>query len=144
MINLHRLWLYVYISQSHIVTSWQCLCSLTGLTCCSLRMESVPLFFFLTVYCSVVDSQCCVSFRCTAKSVGYTYIYFFFFRLFSPVGHYMDVVMYMSVSTSLSPPPPILLCSRTWNSCLIIVNWAILYSSGVICILFTWAEVIYR
>ena len=89
--------------QSHIVTSCKCLCSLIGLTYCSLRMESVPLFFYF--YCSIVDSQCCFSFRCTAKSVGYTYIYFFFIRLFSHVGHYMDIVMYMFQPLNLSPSP---------------------------------------
>lgn len=102
MTNLHRLWLYIYIyhSRTYIFTSWKCLCSLTGLTC-SLRMESVRhFFFFFNFYCSIVDSQCCFSFRYTARSVGYTYIYFFFFRLFSHVGHYMDIVIYMSVSTS--------------------------------------------
>ena len=47
----------------------------------------VPLFteyFFFFNWSIVVDLQCCVSFRCTAKWIGYTYILHpFFFRFFS-------------------------------------------------------------
>ena len=32
-------------------------------------------FFFYNSYWSVVDLQCCVSFRCTAKWISYTYTY---------------------------------------------------------------------
>jgi len=37
------------------------------------------LFFFLTFYWSIVDLQCCISFRCTAKWISYicTYIHSF-------------------------------------------------------------------
>ena len=35
---------------------------------------------------SIVDLQCCVSFRCTAKWVSYICI--FFFRFFSTIGYY--------------------------------------------------------
>ena len=37
---------------------------------------------------SIVNLQCCVSFRCTAKWFSYTYIYIYFFRLFSLIGYY--------------------------------------------------------
>ena len=40
--------------------------------------------FFFFNWSIVVDLQCCVSFRCTAKWIGYTYILHpFFFRFFS-------------------------------------------------------------
>ena len=54
------------------------------------------LFIFLRFvkkkfYWSIVDLQCCISFRCTAKCISYTYTYihsFFFFRFFSHIGHF--------------------------------------------------------
>ena len=33
---------------------------------------------------SIVDLQCCVSFRCTAKWFSYTYIYIYFFQILLP------------------------------------------------------------
>ena len=33
-----------------------------------------PLTYFLNFYWHVVDLQCCVSFRCTAKCIKYTYL----------------------------------------------------------------------
>ena len=43
------------------------------------------LFFFLNW--SIVDLQCCVSFRCKAKWFRYTYIYFFFIFFSNMVYH---------------------------------------------------------
>ena len=45
-------------------------------------------FFFLTLslYWRIVDQQCYVSFKCTAKWFSYTYL--FFFRFFSHLGYY--------------------------------------------------------
>ena len=34
-----------------------------------------PQSYFLNFYWSIVDLQCCVSFRCTAKWISYTYTY---------------------------------------------------------------------
>ena len=44
--------------------------------------------FLKNFYWSIVDLQCCVSFRCTAKWMSYTYTYthFFCFWFFSHVG----------------------------------------------------------
>lgn len=98
--------LYVYHNLTYIVSSWKCLCSLTtDLLFPKDGVCSTLFYFYFYFYCSIVDSQCCFSFRCTAKSVGYTYIYFFFIRLFAHVGHYMDIVMYMSQPLNLSPSP---------------------------------------
>ena len=49
------------------------------------------LFFHLIfiLYWSIVDLQCCVTFRCTAKWFSYTYTYIpSFLRFFSHIGHY--------------------------------------------------------
>ena len=39
---------------------------------------------------TIIDLECCVNFKCTAKVICYTntFIYIPFFRLFSPIGHY--------------------------------------------------------
>ena len=46
----------------------------------SIRTWFVFFFFlkFIYFYWSIVDLQCCVNFRCTAKWFSYIYIYFFF------------------------------------------------------------------
>ena len=45
------------------------------------------LFYFI-FYWSIVNLQCCVSFKCTARWFIYTYIHAFFFRFFSIIGYY--------------------------------------------------------
>ena len=45
--------------------------------------------YFFSFCWSLVDLQCCVSFRCIAKWVSYTYIYsFFFFKILIHISHY--------------------------------------------------------
>ena len=51
------------------------------------QMIESKLYFFFKFYWGIVDLQCCVSFRCTAKWISYTYIHSCF-RLFSHIGHY--------------------------------------------------------
>ena len=52
-------------------------------------------FFFLLFYWHVVDLQCCVTFRCTAK--WFSYIYIFFFRFFSHISYYKITEYYLSI-----------------------------------------------
>ena len=44
--------------------------------------------YFFSFCWSLIDLQCCVSFRCIAKWVSYTYIYFFFFKILIHTSHY--------------------------------------------------------
>ena len=47
--------------------------------------------FLNKFYWRIVDLKYCISFRCTAKQISYTYrvyIYPFFFRFFSHIGYY--------------------------------------------------------
>ena len=46
------------------------------------------LFCFLIFYWSTVDFQCCVSFRCTAKGLSYTYMRLFFSGVLSLFAYY--------------------------------------------------------
>ena len=55
-----------------------------------LNPNALPLFKKNFVW-SIVDFQCCVSFRCTAEWISYKYTYihsFIFFRFFSHIDHY--------------------------------------------------------
>ena len=47
-------------------------------------------FFFFNFYWCIIDLQCCISFRCTAKWISYIYMYihFFFLVFFSHISHY--------------------------------------------------------
>ena len=80
--------------------------------------------FFKKNYWSIVDLQCCGSFKCTAKWISYTYTCLFSFRFFSHIYHcrilsrfpcvysrpllHIDFVyggVYMSIPTSQFIPP---------------------------------------
>ena len=50
--------------------------------------NTVFFFFLIILYGSTVDSQCCVSFKCTAVIQLYTYMHIFFFKSFSHLGYY--------------------------------------------------------
>ena len=68
-------------------------CSEQSFISCSLSLffltALVFVCLFLNFYWSIVDLQCCVSFRGTAKvNQLYIYIYPLFFRFSSQVGHY--------------------------------------------------------
>ena len=67
--------------------------------CNSLPQLSLPLPISLSIhlkthliiiffYSSIVDLQCCVSFRDTTKRFSYTYTHIYFFRFFSGTGYY--------------------------------------------------------
>ena len=58
--------------------------------------------FYFNFYWSVVDLQCCISFRCTAKWISYTYTYIHSFRFFSHIGHYR--VLSIEFPVLCSPP----------------------------------------
>ena len=53
-----------------------------------------PVFFFFFWYLSLVDLQCCVSFRCTAQWFSYTYVIFIY--------TYMCVCIYIHIYICLS------------------------------------------
>ena len=70
-------------------------------------------FCFLIFYWSIVDLQCCISIRCTAKCISYSiyiYIYIYsldllFLRSFSHIGHYRVLggsLCYTTVSYKLT------------------------------------------
>ena len=60
--------------------------TLLSILCVCVLCFFVCLFVFvfcISFYWSIVDLQCCVSFRCTAKVIQlYVYIYSFFFKIF--------------------------------------------------------------
>ena len=47
-------------------------------------LSCLDFFFFFNFYWGVVDLQCCVGFRCTAKWICYTYTYIHFFYILFP------------------------------------------------------------
>ena len=49
---------------------------------------SVFLILICILYLSIVDLQCCASFKCTAKSLLSVPVYPFFFRFFSRIGYF--------------------------------------------------------
>ena len=54
------------------------------------RVTSLLMLYFclfIYFYWSIVDLQCCVSFRCTAKWFSFIYIYILFSRFFSIIGY---------------------------------------------------------
>ena len=72
-----QLWILGLVSlQNHLSQFWQ-----------SISFCMHLLLFLFLIYWSKVDLQCYVSFRYTAKWFSYTYIYIYFFRLFSPISH---------------------------------------------------------
>ena len=57
------------------------------------RNRQKPNKSFLKVFWSIVDLQCCVSFRCTAKRISYVYVIYIYvytllFRFFTYIGYY--------------------------------------------------------
>ena len=38
-------------------------------------LSTISILFFFYIYWTIVDSQCCISFQCTAKWISYTYTY---------------------------------------------------------------------
>ena len=56
---------------------------------CELNIEHKVTFIFLYfLYWSAFDLQCCVSFRCTAKWISYTYTYILLLRFPFHLGHH--------------------------------------------------------
>ena len=75
------------------------------------HIMEVSVFFILIciLYLSVVDLQCCASFRCTAESLLSVLIDPFFFRVFSRVGYFRML--------SRDPPCPLQWIVKVTQSC---------------------------
>ena len=63
---------------------------------------------------SIVDLQCCVSFKCTAKWLTFVYVYIFFSRFFSFIGYYKIVNVIHSLSYMLGPCWLLFLLKAVW------------------------------
>ena len=76
--------------------------------------------YFISIFWSVVDLQCCVNFCYTAKWFGYTHIYTFFIffsimvypRILNivPMLYIRTLLFFHSIRNSLHPPNPHLRC----------------------------------
>ena len=63
---------------------------------------SVLLLKLIYFYRSIINLQCCVNFRCTAKWFSYTYIYIYFFQILFPY-RLLQNIEYSSVCYTIGP-----------------------------------------